>query len=108
MRSDSVQGVHVVSADGSKLGVVRELYIDMVTGQTAFLIIEPVGLLGGTGRFHPVPWSAVRWDAAGQTVHLAATRDAFKEAPAYDRAQLTSPNYGWEAQSARYFAPADL
>jgi sporulation protein YlmC with PRC-barrel domain len=103
IKSGDVQGLHVVGFDGSKLGSVRELFVQLDTGQVQFIIIEAASLLGGSGKFHPVPWAAVRYDAVGHGFQIETNKDDFKSSPSYDREQLANPNYGWDEQAVRYF-----
>jgi sporulation protein YlmC with PRC-barrel domain len=106
IRSDHIQGMHVSGIDGAKLGTVRELFLDLPTGQVAFLIIEVAGLLGGSGKFHPAPWSVVRYDAVARQFQVEMTKNDLKASPSYDREQLANPGYGWDEQATRYFTSA--
>ena len=103
IKSGDIQGMHVVGIDDAKLGSARELFVDLGGGRIAFLIVEAPSLLGGSGKFHPVPWSAVRFDAVARTLQVEMTKDAFKASPSYDRDQLGNPNYGWDDQASRFF-----
>ncbi|MBU1378831.1 MAG: PRC-barrel domain-containing protein [Alphaproteobacteria bacterium] len=103
-KSADVLGRRLLGHDAVKLGVVREMFLDLETGQIAFLIVEGGGLLGGSGKFQPVPWAAVRHDVVGGHFQIAMAKDAFKAAPAYDREQLGAAGYAWSEQSARFFA----
>ena len=105
-RSGDIQGMRALGLDGAKLGFVRELFLDLAAGRIEFLVIEGASLLGGSGKFHPVPWTAVRYDGADQTFHVAITKDAFKSSPSYDRDQLASSSYAWDEQANRFFAQA--
>jgi hypothetical protein len=69
----------------------------------AFVIIEAAGLLRGSGKFHPVPWSAVRYDAVAGQFQVEMTKNDFKASPSYDREQLAGAGYGWDEQATRYF-----
>ncbi len=102
-KSADVQGMHLVGRDDAKLGTVREVFVDLASGRIEFLIVEAGGLLGGSGKFHPVPWSAVRYDAVAGAFQAERTKDAFKASPSYDRDQLADANYAWHEQAARYF-----
>jgi sporulation protein YlmC with PRC-barrel domain len=62
IKSADIQGLQVTGIDGAKLGAVRELFVDLAAGRIDFLVVEAAGLLGGSGKFHPVPWFAVRYD----------------------------------------------
>ena len=103
-KSADVQGRHLLASDGMNLGSVREIFVDLGSGRIAFLIVEPPSLLGGSGKFHPVPWSAVQLDGPDGAFRVNITKDAFKTSPSYDRDQLASASYGWHEQSARFFA----
>ena len=103
-KSGDVQGKHLVGRDDARLGVVRELFLDLASGRIEFLIVEGSGLLGGSGKYHPVPWTVVRYDAVAGDFQVQMTKAAFKDAPSYDRDQLANPSYGWNEQAARYFA----
>jgi hypothetical protein len=106
LKSGDVQGMHATGIDGDRLGAVRELYVELSSGQVAFVIIEGVGLIRGTGKFHPVPWSAVRYDAVAKHFQVEMTKGDFKDSPSYDREQLANRGYGWEEQATRYFTSA--
>jgi sporulation protein YlmC with PRC-barrel domain len=104
MKSGDLQGKRLVGRQDAKLGVLRELFFDPTSGQIVFVIVEGSSLLGGSGKFYPVPWSQVRYDAVADDFQIHMTKDAFKAAPSYDRDQLANPNFGWNEQSRRYFS----
>jgi len=106
IKSADVQGLHVCGIGADKLGAVREIFVELTSGRIAFVIVEAAGLLGGSGKFHPIPWSAVRYDAVARSFQVEMTKDDFKASPSYDRDQLASPSYGWNEQATRYFTPA--
>lgn len=104
MKSADVQGLHLEGREGVKLGTVREVFVDPAAGRIEFLVVEAGGLLGGSGKYYPVPWSVVRYDAIARAFQASLTKDEFKAAPSYDREQLAKPGYGWSQQASRYFA----
>lgn len=106
-KSADIQGLHLVGSAGVRLGTVREAYINLASGQVEFLIVDAGGLLGGTGKYHPIPWSGVRFDPIAKEFQADLSKDKFKGAPSYDREQLASPGYGWSEQAERYFAAPD-
>lgn len=106
-KSADVQGMHLVGRDAVKLGVVRELFVDLETGRAEYLIVEATSLLGGSGKYQPVPWTIVRPDGVTGQFAVALTKDQFKAAPSYDRDQLNGAGYGWSEQASRYFSALD-
>jgi sporulation protein YlmC with PRC-barrel domain len=104
IKGADIQGMHVSGIDGDKLGAVRDLFLELSSGQVAYVIIEAARLLGGSGKFHPVPWSAVRYDPVARGFQVEMSKSDFKASPSYDREQLANRDYGWEDQASRYFA----
>ena len=103
IKSANLLGVDLLASDRGKLGAVREVFVDVDTGRAAFLIVEGARLLGGTGKFHPVPWEHVAFDPEQRAFRAELTKDALKASPAYDREQLNAEGYGWDEQSRKYF-----
>jgi sporulation protein YlmC with PRC-barrel domain len=103
VKSADILGMDLTGLDGVKLGVVRECFIDPALGQVTFLIIERSSFMGGSGKYHPVPWTSVRHDPIAKAFQAQLSKDQFKASPSYDRAQLAADGYGWDDQSAKYF-----
>jgi sporulation protein YlmC with PRC-barrel domain len=102
-RSGDVIGKTILDRTGGKLGAIREVYLDRDTGQAKFAILETGGLFGSGGKFHPVPWRLLRFDADSDAYAAPFRKDDIKGAPAYDREQLASDSYGWGEQVERFF-----
>lgn len=92
--------------DGSKLGSVQQLIINMFSGKTEYAVMSFGGFLGIGQKYHPVPFEYLRisTDGAGYIVDVDKTlingspsyRD--DDAPAFDEA------YGLRIQS--YYSAA--
>ncbi len=104
IKSRDVQDIPLHGVDDAKLGAVREMFVQLETGRVAFLVTEVGSWLPSSGKFHPVPWAAVRYDGSANVFRIGLTKAEFKAAPGYDREQLASPDYGWDEQAVRYFA----
>lgn len=102
-KSHDILGQDLIGEGGAKLGPIRETFVDLDTGRIEYLIVEQGGLLGGSGRYHPVPWSIVRYDPLAKEFRTEISKDRFKSSPSYDRAQIGSADYAWDEQSNRYF-----
>lgn len=108
-RSKDILDQDLMGEGGAKLGVIRETFVDLDTGRIAYLVVEAPGLLGGSGKYHPVPWSIVRYEPMAKTFRTDLSKDRFKSSPSYDRAQISSADYAWDEVSNRYFdAPSDV
>ena len=60
--ADRVNGTDVYNAAGDKLGKIEDIAIDKVSGQVAYAILSFGGFLGLDERYHPMPWSLLRYD----------------------------------------------
>jgi sporulation protein YlmC with PRC-barrel domain len=98
-----VLGLPLTGQEGRKLGTVREIYLDLAAGSLDFLIVEASSLLGGSGKFHPVPSRIARYDSVDRSFQVDVAKDRFKESPSYDREQLSGAGYGWTEQVERFF-----
>ena len=90
--ADKVAGTSVYDTRGEKLGTVEAVMLDKVKGQVVYAILAFGGFLGFGGDYHPLPWSALRYDrtAGGYVVNL--DRAQLEGAPSYTRDQTVS----WE------------
>ena len=104
MSANSLVGQPLFDRAGEKLGVVKEVFVNKMTGQIEFVLGATGGFLGVGEKFHPLPWSLLTYNHAPEGYVVSVGRDAIRAAPAYDRDQLTSTNYGWGDQVHRYFA----
>lgn len=102
-KSKDILDQDLIGQGGAKLGVIRETFVDLDTGRIEFLVVEAPGLIGGSGRYHPVPWTIVRYEPMAKTFQTDVSKDRFKSSPSYDRTQIGNMDYAWDEQSNRYF-----
>ena len=84
--AERVTGTRIFSADGVKLGKVKDLAIDKQSGTIVYAILGPDGLLDSHRRYRPIAWNLLRYDRerAGYVVSLSqseieAAADDFHE-----------------------------
>jgi sporulation protein YlmC with PRC-barrel domain len=102
-KSKDILDQDLIGQGGAKLGVIRETFVDLDTGRIEFLVVEAPGLIGGSGRYHPVPWTIVHYEPMAKVFQADVSKDQFKGSPSYDRTQIGSLDYAWDEQSNRYF-----
>jgi hypothetical protein len=100
----ALTGKTLFDGAGEKMGVIKELFVDRVTGQVEFVLGATGGFLGMGEKFHPLPWSILSYNHTPEGYVVRIDREAIRQAPAYDRDQLASAHYGWGDQVRRYFA----
>ena len=80
------QGRKVVDADGNKVGKVEEIYLDEVSGQPEWALVN-TGLFGTKSHFVPLSGAA----PAGEDVRVSFDADKVKSAPSIDPDGELSP-----------------
>jgi sporulation protein YlmC with PRC-barrel domain len=86
--ADRVQGTPVYSEDGAKLGHIEDVMLNKASGQVAYAIMSYGGFLGSGERYHPLPWSLLRYDTELQGYVVPFGRIDLDSAPALRRAQI--------------------
>jgi hypothetical protein len=93
--SAKVQGTSVYNPAAERLGEIHDLMIDKLSGKVAYAIMSFGGFLGIDKRFHPLPWSILKYDTGldGYVVHL--DKQQLDGAPAY----MTDAEPAWGDRS---------
>jgi hypothetical protein len=81
--SDRVEGTAVCRPGGKKIGVIRRLMIDKVTGNVAYAILTFGGFLHFGERHFPVPWAALSYNAVLQAYEVDIADEQLHDAPFY-------------------------
>ena len=77
--------IGVFNRDGDDLGEIKELMIDMASGQVAYAVLSFGGLLGMGDKLFAVPWSALTLDAEDKRFTLALDAKVLKDAPGFEK-----------------------
>ncbi len=79
-----VNGTGVYNLAGDKLGSVYDVMLDKRSGQAQYAILSFGGFLGIGEKYHPLPWTTLKYDdvQGGYVVNL--DRRQLEGAPAYD------------------------
>jgi sporulation protein YlmC with PRC-barrel domain len=85
MAADTLEGDRVVNAAGEDLGKIRDIMIDVPSGQVAYAVLSSGGMLGIGDRLFAVPWSAMALDADRHCFVLDVGRERLKSAPGFDK-----------------------
>jgi len=82
--SEKVAGTAVYNTAGEEIGSIHDLMLDKKSGAVAYAVMSFGGFLGMGSKFHPLPWSLLKYDTykGGYVVNL--DKDQLEGAPAYD------------------------
>lgn len=94
--SNKVEGTRVFDAAGSKFGTVYNFMVDKRSGQVAYVVISTGGFLGLGQAYHPLPWSALRYEDTKSGYVMAVSGDMLAGGPSFrpDSAPIFDEAYG--------------
>jgi sporulation protein YlmC with PRC-barrel domain len=85
MGADTLIGDHVVNAAEETLGEVKEIMLDMQTGQVAYAVLAFGGFLGMGDKLFAVPWQALHLDTINKRFVLNVDQETLRKAPGFDK-----------------------
>lgn len=85
MGADTLIGDSVVNAAEEDLGDIKEIMLDMQTGQVAYAVLAFGGFLGVGEKLFAVPWQALHLDTVNHRFVLNVDKDRLKSAPGFDK-----------------------
>ena len=98
MDAATLQGDSVVSADGSALGKIEAIMLDVNSGRIAYAVLTFGGVFGMGTKLFAIPWSALTLDAAQKRFVLNASKEQLQDAPGFDKDHWPAmADQGWAA-----------
>jgi sporulation protein YlmC with PRC-barrel domain len=89
IRAKKVSGTKVVDGSGDKIGEVEDIVLDKLSNNIMFAIVSFGGFLGIAEKYHPVPWSSLKYDKSQDSYVVNFTREQLEAAPAASLEELT-------------------
>ncbi|WP_198116731.1 PRC-barrel domain-containing protein [Massilia rhizosphaerae] len=85
MGADTLLGDSVVNAADEDLGDIKEIMLDMQTGQVAYAVLSFGGFLGMGDKLFAVPWQALHLDTVNKRFVLDIDKQRLQSAPGFDK-----------------------
>jgi len=86
--ASQVNGTNVYNATGEKLGSVHDVILNKMSGKAEYAIMSFGGFLGVGDKYHPLPWSQLRYDTAQEGYVINLDRNRLQGAPAYAPSEM--------------------
>lgn len=81
---ETAEGTVVYDRQGDRLGTVDDIMIDKVSGKTVYAIMSIGGFLGIGEKYHPLPWSALKYDERKGGYVVDLDKDTLDNVPTDD------------------------
>lgn len=85
MGADTLIGNDVYNHLDEDLGDIKEIMLDMSSGQVAYAVLSFGSFLGLGEKLFAVPWSALTLDTINKRFILNVEKDRLKSAPGFDK-----------------------
>jgi len=85
MGADTLLGDGVVNGANEDLGDIKEIMLDMNTGQVAYAVLAFGGFLGMGEKLFAVPWQALHLDTVNKRFVLDIDKQRLQSAPGFDK-----------------------
>ena len=78
-----VTGTDVYNTAGDSLGEIYDVMIDKRSGRIAYAVMSFGGFLGIGEKYHPLPWSTLKYDTNQGGYVVGLTREQLEGAPMF-------------------------
>lgn len=85
MSAGTLIGDDIKNLKGEDLGTVKELMIDVLTGQISYVVVSFGGLMGMGDKLFAIPFAKFSVDEDSKVFRLDLDQDALKDAPGFDK-----------------------
>ena len=104
MGADTLIGDSVVNAQEEDLGDIKEIMLDMRSGQVAYAVLSFGGFLGMGEKLFAVPWQALQLDTVNKRFMLNVDKQRLQSAPGFDPdAWPDMSDVGWSNQIHSFY-----
>lgn len=93
--ADKVEGTSVYNPSGDKLGAIDNVMIDKQTGKVAYAMMSFGGFLGLGEKYHPLPWSMLKFDTSKGGYLVNLDKRTLEGAPMYGQ----NDTINWEDEA---------
>ncbi|MCU0942469.1 MAG: PRC-barrel domain-containing protein [Hydrogenophaga sp.] len=85
MGAHTLNGNDVVNRRGESLGDIKEIMLDMHSGQVAYGVLSFGGFMGMGEKLFAVPWSALKLDPVNKCFVLDVEKERLAKASGFDK-----------------------
>ncbi|MFT3960453.1 PRC-barrel domain-containing protein [Propionivibrio sp.] len=104
MAASTLEGDEVVNGTGENLGKIKEIMIDVPSGQVAYAVLSSGGLLGIGDKLFAIPWAALTLDVERKCFILDVDAERLKMAPGFDKDHWPSmADTSWASEVHAYY-----
>ena len=85
VESEQIHGTSVYDIAGKRIGTIRRLVIEKISGHVVYAVTAFGGFLGVGAEIHTIPWERLRYDTAVGGYRTNITESQLQNAPEFSR-----------------------
>ncbi len=104
MGADTLIGNDVYNYQDEDLGDIKEIMLDVNSGEIAYVVLSFGGFLGMADKLFAVPWSVLKLDTVNKRFQLNVEKARLESAPGFDKddwPDMADP--AWQATINSYY-----
>lgn len=108
MGADTLIGNDVYNLQDEDLGDIKEIMLDMESGEVSYAVLSCGGFLGIADKLFAVPWSALKLDTENKRFILDVDKEKLESAPGFDKddwPDMADPT--WQDTIHSYYGTTD-
>ena len=87
--ADKVEGTAVYNIAGDKVGTIRDVIIDKISGKVVYATLTFGGVLGVGEKYHALPWSVLTFNTDLGGYQVDVDREKLEAGPSATEEELT-------------------
>jgi len=103
IESDRVEGTEVFDTLGNRIGTIKRLLIEKVSGHVVYVDVTFGGFLGIGVHHHTVPWDRLTYDTSLGGYRTGITEEQVRGAPAFSGDDRLQPDWERERELSEYW-----
>lgn len=84
LSSGTLTGDEIVDDEGEKLGTLKDLMLELTSGQIAYAVLARGGIAGMGEKLFAVPWQLVTVDGENERLVAAIDAETLDNSPGFD------------------------
>ena len=89
--SDKAEGTPVYRSNGERVGEIKRIMIDKISGKVAYAVMSFGGFMGIGEDYYPLPWSLLSYNPELEGYEVNLSESQLKNAPRYSKHE----NWDW-------------
>ncbi len=103
LTANSIIGDDILNEKDEKIGVIKDIMLDIRRGIVEYVVIESSGFLGFTDKLFAVPFSVLKIKQSKKAFILTNGSELLKKAPGFDKAHWPETNSHNYAQAEGFW-----